>query len=96
MVADDSLAKATVMLEKMNTPPANAKVKGKFKAHRDLEALSITLTLSRWEREQLSYASLPSHKRPANSVGGHSERLPSTLLLPAGEGRGEDVMGAVI
>jgi len=66
-----------------------------------IEAFSLTLTLSRWERGQPSHArcfsearraitvSLPSRKREQTFDTRIIRSVQSLLPLPAGEGRGE-------
>ncbi len=51
--------------------------------------LSLTLTLSRWEREQLPAVFRFVSDRSANPVARILVRLRAILPLPAGEGRGE-------
>ena len=51
--------------------------------------LSLTLTLSRWEREQPLRVRYSLNDRPANPALGYVERRDTILPLPAGEGRGE-------
>ena len=50
---------------------------------------SLTLTLSRWEREQPSARFGFTPVRPANPVAGFCVGRDAFLPLPAGEGRGE-------
>jgi hypothetical protein len=52
-------------------------------------ALSLTLTLSLGEREQLAKLSGFSTGRLANPDAGFRDRRPTILPLPKGEGRGE-------
>ena len=54
-----------------------------------LRPFSLTLTLSRWEREQPLDTSLKLVTRGAESAGGFTKTLGAFLPLPAGEGRGE-------
>jgi len=46
----------------------------------------LTLTLSRWEREQQSCAFICFKARPANSGARFFDRLAAIPPLPAGEG----------
>ena len=53
------------------------------------DALSLTLTLSRWERGQLLDAFLKFVSPTAEFNRGHAETRGVFLPRPAGEGRGE-------
>ncbi|HTB82574.1 MAG TPA: hypothetical protein VK742_02870 [Candidatus Sulfotelmatobacter sp.] len=53
------------------------------------DALSLTLTLSRWERGQLLDGFVKFVSYTAEFSRGHAERLGAFLPLRAGEGRGE-------
>jgi hypothetical protein len=52
-------------------------------------AFSLTLTLSRWEREQPLSALVEFERARAESSHGFAEKLGAFLPLPWGEGRGE-------
>ncbi|TAL03867.1 MAG: cbb3-type cytochrome oxidase assembly protein CcoS [Verrucomicrobia bacterium] len=54
-----------------------------------VQSLSLTPTLSRWEREQPANASDSLEARPAISDSRNLPTRESVLPLPAGEGRGE-------
>jgi len=50
---------------------------------------SLTLTLSRWEREQVACASIIPKAARLNPNSGQRAKLGAFLPLPQGEGRGE-------
>ena len=58
-------------------------------------AFSLTLTLSRWEREQPLVATKTMEAGSAERSRGIAQRRGAFLPLPAGEGRGEGESGAL-
>jgi len=66
-----------------------------IRRHKSLSRFSLTLALSRWQREQQAALAGFSDTHPANPVAGFRKRRPTVLPLPKGEGRREGKADAV-